>query len=66
MKIVMAGPAENQRFAATSGHDLDPAWLFPAIISLQVFECPDMMDFDLCSESGCPTDFADLCQEPPF
>ncbi len=66
MKIVMAGSAENQRLAATCSHDLDPEWLFPTIIGVQVFECPNMMDFDLCGESGGPTDFTDLCQEPPF
>ena len=66
MKIVMAGSAENQGLATTCSHDLDPEWLFPSIIGVQVFECPNMMDFDLCGESGCPTDFADLRQEPPF
>ena len=66
MQIVMAGSAENQRLAATSSHDLDPEWLFPTIILFQVFECPNMMDFDLCCESGGLTDFTDLRQEPPF
>jgi len=66
MQIVMAGSAEHQRLAATSSHDLDPERLFPTIIGVQVFECPDMMDFDLCGESGGPTDFTDLRQEPPL
>src|SRR6266496_4884976 len=66
MKIVMAGSAENQRLAATSSHDFDPEWLFPTIIFVQVLESPDMMDFDLCCESSCFTDFTDLRQEPPF
>ncbi len=66
MKIVMTGSAENQRLAATSSHDLYPEWLFPAIVSFQVFECPDMMDFDLFCQVGCLTDFTDLCQESLF
>ena len=66
MQIVMAGSAENQRLAVTSSHDLDPEGLFPTIIGVQVFESPDMMDFDLCCESGGLTDFTDLRQEPLF
>ena len=66
MQIVMAGSAENQRLAATGSHDLDPEGLFPTIIGVQVFESPDMMDFDLCCEAGGLTDFTDLRQEPLF
>ncbi len=66
MKIVMAGSAEDQGLAATSSHDLDPEWLFPPIILVQVFEGPDMMDLDLCGESGRLTDFTGLCQESLF
>ena len=43
MQIVMAGSAENQCLAATSSHDLDPEWLFPTVIGVQVFESPDMV-----------------------
>ena len=43
MQIVMAGSAENQRLAATCSHDLDPEGLFPTIIGVQVFECPNMV-----------------------
>ena len=66
MQIVMAGSAENQRLAATGSHDLDPEGLFPTIRGVQVFESPDMMDFDLCCEAGGLTDFTDLRQEPLF
>src|SRR6266849_109470 len=66
MKIVMAGLAEHQRLAATGSHDLDPEWLLPTIVSFQVFECPNMMDFDLRCQMSCLTDFTDLCQESLF
>ena len=66
MKIVMAASAENQRLAATGCHDLDPEWLLPPIISLQVFERPNMMDFDLRRQVSRLTDFTDLCQESLF
>ena len=66
MKIVMAGSAENQRFAATGSHDLDPEGLFPTIIGVQVFESPDMMDFDRCCQGGSLTDFTNLRQESLF
>jgi len=66
MKIVMTGPAENQRFAATGSHDLDPEGFLPAIIWFQVFECPNMMDFDLCGQVSGLTDFTNLRQESLF
>ena len=66
MKIVMAGSAENQRFAATGSHDPDPKWLLSALISVQVFECPNMMDFDRCCQGGSLTDFTNLRQESLF
>ena len=66
MQIVMAGSAENQRLAVTGSHDLDPEGLFPTIIGVQVFESPDMMDFDRCCQGGSLTDFTNLRQESLF
>jgi len=66
MKVIMAGSAEHQRLATTCSHDFDPERLFPAIIAFQVFECPNMMNFNLLCPGGGLTDFADLCQESLF
>ena len=43
----MAGMAEDQRFSSAGGHDLYPLRLLSTRVLFQVFECPDVMDFDL-------------------
>jgi hypothetical protein len=63
MKVIMAGPAEHQRLAAAGSHDFHPDGLFSAIVSLQVFERPNVMNFNLFCLAGGLTDFTDLCQE---
>ena len=62
----MTGSAKNQRLSFSCGHNLDPAWLLPTVIGLQIFECPDVMHFYLISKAGCLTYFAYLCQESFF
>src|SRR5450631_1290520 len=62
----MTGSAKNQRLSFSCGHDLDPAWLLPTVIGLQIFQCPDVMHFYLISKAGCLTYFAYLCQESFF
>jgi hypothetical protein len=60
----MAGAAEYQCFSVSGGHNLYPERLFPTFRGVKVFECPNMMDFDLVCEVRCPTDFTYLGEEP--
>ena len=62
----MAGTAEDQGFSMAGRHDLNPSRFFSACVLFQIFECADVMDFDLVCHAGCPTVFTDLGQKPFF
>jgi hypothetical protein len=48
----MTRSTKDQRFAAASRHDFHPSGLFTAWIFFQIFECPDMVDFDAICQTG--------------
>jgi hypothetical protein len=62
----MASTAENQRFSMAGCHDLNPLWFLSTRVLFQVFECPNVMDFDLVCHAGCPALFTDLSQKSFF
>ena len=64
--IVMTGSTEDQRFASPGSRDLHPLRLFPAIVHVQVFKRPDMMDFNVPCKVGRQADFTHLRQESFF
>jgi hypothetical protein len=43
MQIPVTGLTEDQGFAPTRGHDLDPSGFLSAVVGVQIFECPDMV-----------------------
>ncbi len=47
LNILVTRSTKNQRFAASGSHDFDPERFFSARVAVQVFECPNMMHFDL-------------------
>ena len=60
LNIHMAGVAENQRFAAARGHDLNPERLLSTVVLFQVFECPNVVDLYFVRHASCPALFTHL------
>ncbi len=62
----MASTAEDQGLSTAGRHDLNPLRFLSTCVFFQVFECPNVMDFDpVCHASG-PALFTDLGQESFF
>ncbi len=66
LDIHMASTAENQGFSTAGSHDLNPLRFLSTRVFFQVFECPNVMDFDPVCHASCPTLFTDLGQKPFF
>ena len=62
----MARSAQDQRFSFPRCHDFYPEWLLATFICVEIFECSNVMDFDLGGEAGCFTDLTYLGQESLF
>jgi hypothetical protein len=43
MEVLVTSTTEDQRFAMAGGHDLYPTWFLSALISVEVFECTEMV-----------------------
>jgi hypothetical protein len=48
MNILVAGTTDHQGFAMACGHRFDPSWFFWSPISLEVFECSDVVNLNVC------------------
>ena len=66
MEILVTSTTEDQRFATAGGHDLDPTWFLSALVSVEVFECTNMVHLNGLGQAGRPAMLTDLSQEPPF
>ncbi len=62
----MASTAENQCFSTAGRHDLDPLRFLSTRVLFQIFERPNVMDFDLVCHAGCPTLLTHLSQKSFF
>jgi len=60
MQIPVTGLTEDQGFAPSSGHDLDPPGFVSAVVGVQIFECPDMVHLDFVGHVGCLTHLTNL------
>ena len=47
MDIVVTFLAGYQRFTMASSHDVNPCRSFLLSLALEIFQCSDMMDFDV-------------------
>ena len=66
LNIHMAGMAENQGFAATRSHNLNPERFLSTVVVFQVFERPDVMYLYLSGHAGYSALFTHLGEEPLF
>src|SRR6266446_10523760 len=64
LNILVTRSTKNQRFAVSGCHDFDPVRFFSARVAVQIFECPNVMHFDLLCERCGSTLFTDLGQKP--
>jgi hypothetical protein len=66
MKVCMASMAEDERFSASGCHHLNPERFLPAFVSVEIFECSDVVHFDFLRKGSCFTDLTDLGEESLF
>src|SRR5947209_6389461 len=66
MEVRMADSAEDQRFPFPGCHDFHPERLLAAFVSVEIFECSNVMHFDGVSLASGSTDLTDLGQESLF
>ena len=57
----MTRSAEDERLSLERDHSLDPFWLWPSWVLMEVLHPSYVMYFDIF---GASAEFAGLCQEP--